>query len=141
MFTNGCFDLLHAGHLQLLTQAARLGDRLVVAVDRDASVWRLKGPGRPVLDEKARTSLLGALDVVDAVVVFDDDLLDVIDHVGPDVIVKGADYRGREVVGASLVKSRGGRIELVPLLEGYSTTGLVERVRAGEGERPGAVGL
>lgn len=130
VFTNGCFDLFHPGHLELLRRSAALGDRLVVAVDTDASVTRLKGVGRPVLDETARTNVIAAIDVVDAVVTFDDDLLELVDLVGPDVLVKGADYQGREVVGRDLVEARGGRVELIPLLVGHSTSSIVERLGA-----------
>lgn len=132
VFTNGCFDLFHPGHLELLRSAAQLGDRLVVAVDTDASVARLKGSGRPVLDETARTSIIAAIDVVDAVVTFDDDLLELIDVVVPDVLVKGADYDGKVVVGRDLVESRGGRVELVPLLDGHSTTSIVQRLASAD---------
>lgn len=128
VFTNGCFDLFHPGHLELLRQAAAFGDRLVVAVDSDSSVMRLKGPRRPVVDESTRTAILAALDMVDAVVVFDGDLLELIDDLQPDVLVKGADYRRDEVVGASLVEHRGGRVELVPLLGEHSTSSVLERI-------------
>lgn len=130
VFTNGCFDLFHAGHLELLRHAAALGDRLVVAVDSDESVRRLKGPARPLMAEAERTSILAALDVVDAVVTFDDDLVELVDTVRPDVLVKGADYAGREVVGSSIVEARGGVVVLVPLLSGHSTTAIVDRVRS-----------
>lgn len=128
VFTNGCFDLFHPGHLELLRHAARLGDRLVVAVDADPSVRRLKGEGRPVIDEAARTQIISAIDVVDEVVVFDGDLLELIDQLAPDVLVKGADYLDRPVVGRELVEGRGGSVELVPLLEGHSTTSIVQRL-------------
>jgi D-beta-D-heptose 7-phosphate kinase/D-beta-D-heptose 1-phosphate adenosyltransferase len=128
VFTNGCFDLFHPGHLELLRRAALLGDRLVVAVDADPSVRRLKGEGRPVIDEAARTQIISAIDVVDEVVVFDGDLLELLDQLAPDVLVKGADYVDRPVVGRELVEARGGRVELVPLLEGHSTTSIVQRL-------------
>lgn len=128
VFTNGCFDLFHPGHLELLRRAAAFGDRLVVAVDSDSSVRRLKGPRRPVVGEATRTAILAALDMVDAVVVFDGDLLELIDDVQPDVLVKGADYRRDQVVGTSLVEQRGGRVELVPLLGEYSTSSVLERI-------------
>ena len=131
VFTNGCFDLFHPGHMELLRRAASFGDRLVVGVDSDASVRRLKGPGRPVVEETTRTAVLAALEVVDAVVVFDGDLLELIDDLEPDVLVKGADYRDKEIVGASLVQDRGGRIELVPLLGDYSTSSVLERIAHG----------
>lgn len=139
VFTNGCFDLFHPGHLELLRRAATFGDRLVVAVDSDASVRRLKGSRRPVVDESTRTAILAALDMVDAVVVFDGDLLELIDDLQPDVLVKGADYRHDEVVGASLVEQRGGRVELVPLLGEHSTSSLLERIDV-SGATPSGVG-
>lgn len=128
VFTNGCFDLFHPGHLELLRRASMLGDRLVVAVDSDASVRRLKGPRRPVVEESMRTAIIAALGMADAVVVFDGDLLELIDDLQPDVLVKGADYRPDEVVGRSLVENRGGRLELVPLLGDYSTSSVLKRI-------------
>lgn len=135
VFTNGCFDLLHPGHLHLLHRAAALGDRLVVAVDSDPSVRRLKGSRRPQLNENERARMVAALDVVDAVVVFDEDLVELIVRVQPSVLVKGADYRGRSVVGAEQVEAEGGRVELVPLLEGHSTSAMLDAM-----DRPARVG-
>lgn len=128
-FTNGCFDLFHRGHLQLLRQAAELGDRLVVAVDTDASVRGLKGPDRPVIGQSDRADIVGALPFVDAVVLFDSGLEALIADVRPDVLVKGADYLDRDVVGRDLVESSGGRVELIPLLERRSTSAIVGRLR------------
>jgi D-beta-D-heptose 7-phosphate kinase/D-beta-D-heptose 1-phosphate adenosyltransferase len=129
-FTNGVFDLLHRGHLHSLEQAKRRVDRLVVGVNSDASVKRLKGPDRPVQDENARAAVLAALRSVDLVVVFGEDTPeDLIRAVKPDVIFKGADYADREIPGAEFVRSYGGTVELLPLLDGYSTTGTVAKVR------------
>jgi len=130
VFTNGCFDLLHAGHVTYLEQARRLGDALVVGLNTDRSVRALKGPTRPVIHEADRARVLAALEAVDAVVVFDEDTpLALIEALRPDVLVKGDDYREEQVVGAAEVKSWGGRVALVPVVPGRSTTGIVSRLR------------
>jgi D-beta-D-heptose 7-phosphate kinase/D-beta-D-heptose 1-phosphate adenosyltransferase len=129
--TNGCFDLLHAGHLSLLGHAARLGDVLLLAINSDASVRRLKGPERPLVPQAERAALLAALTFVDAVTIFDEDTpLEVLSIVKPHVLVKGGDYKPSEVVGRELVESSGGRVEIVPLTPEKSTSSLVERIRA-----------
>lgn len=131
VFTNGCFDIIHAGHVHLLRAAAKLGDILIVAINTDDSVRRLKGEGRPVHTESDRAIVLGELESVGAVVLFDEDTpIRLIETVKPDVLVKGADYAGREVVGREIVEAAGGRVELVDLLDGRSTTGAIERIRA-----------
>lgn len=131
VFTNGCFDILHAGHLDVLERAATFGDRLVVGLNGDASVRRLKGDERPVNDQVFRSRMLACLSMVDAVVIFDEDTpRQLIEALGPDVLVKGGDYRAEDVVGAEAVMASGGRVEIVPLTEGYSTTGLIARIRA-----------
>ena len=133
VFTNGCFDLLHPGHISLLRQAAALGDRLVVGLNSDASVRRLKGPERPVQGEKNRALLLAALQVVDAVILFEEDTPEQLIHaVVPDVLVKGGDYSLENVVGADFVLQRGGMVHLVDLVEGCSTTGLVCKMLGGQ---------
>ncbi|HIC21829.1 MAG TPA: D-glycero-beta-D-manno-heptose 1-phosphate adenylyltransferase [Planctomycetes bacterium] len=132
VFTNGCFDLLHAGHLQLIETARAFGDTLVVGINSDASVSRLKGPERPFLPATERARLLGALACVDHVVVFDQDTPEaILSELLPDVLVKGADYKIDEVVGREVVEAAGGRVELVTLKPGASTTGLIERIRRG----------
>jgi D-beta-D-heptose 7-phosphate kinase / D-beta-D-heptose 1-phosphate adenosyltransferase len=129
--TNGCFDLLHAGHLALLGHAARLGDVLVLAINSDASVRRLKGPERPLVPQAERAALLAALTFVDAVTVFDEDTpLEVLQIIRPQVLVKGGDYKPSEVVGRELVESAGGRVEIVPLTPEKSTSSLLERIRS-----------
>lgn len=129
VFTNGCFDLLHPGHIALIRAAARQGDKLVVALNSDASVRRLKGPDRPIQNEQARAMLLGALRDVDAVLIFDEDTpLETIMALRPDVLVKGADYKEEDVVGGSFVKTYGGRVALVDLVNGQSTTSIVNRI-------------
>ena len=128
VFTNGCFDILHVGHIRLLEEARRQGDRLVVAVNSDASVRRLKGPARPIVGQAERARVLAALSAVDAVVVFEEDTpLRLIEATRPDVLVKGGDYTEEEVVGAREVRVWGGRVELIPLVPGTSTTRLISQ--------------
>lgn len=132
-FTNGCFDLLHRGHLYSLEQAARRVDRLVVAVNSDGSTKRLKGAGRPVQDEATRAAVIGALRSVDLVVIFAEDTpVASIEALAPDVLFKGSDYREDEVAGGAFVKANGGRVELLPLLPGHSTTATVGRLKRPE---------
>jgi len=131
VFTNGCFDIIHPGHVDLLRRARQLGDVLVVAINSDSSVQRLKGPSRPVFPEDERAEILRALDVVDYVCTFDEDTpLEAILAIRPDVLVKGADYRKDEVVGGSFVESCGGRVHLATLREGFSTTRILQRLGA-----------
>lgn len=132
VFTNGVFDLLHPGHVELLEAARREGDALVVGLNSDASARRLgKGSERPVNAEAARARVLAALGAVDCVVLFDEDTpLRLIQALAPDVLVKGADYSRDRIVGADWVESRGGRVVRVPVVAGFSTTALVERLRA-----------
>lgn len=126
VFTNGCFDLLHIGHVVLLDDARREGDRLIVGINSDASVSRLKGPSRPIVPEHARARVLAALAAVDAVVVFDEATpLELMIALRPDVIVKGGDYVAEDIVGAREVRSWGGRVKIVPFVEGFSTTQLI----------------
>jgi D-beta-D-heptose 7-phosphate kinase/D-beta-D-heptose 1-phosphate adenosyltransferase len=128
VFTNGCFDLLHIGHVTLLDDARREGDRLILGINSDASVSRLKGPSRPIVPEHARARVLAALAAVDAVVVFDEPTpLELMVALRPDVIVKGGDYVADEIVGAAEVRSWGGRVKIVPFVEGFSTTQIIAR--------------
>lgn len=128
-FTNGCFDIMHAGHISLLVDAASRCDRLIVGLNTDASVRGLKGPSRPVNAEFDRANVLAALSMVDAVVLFDEETpLHLIRRFQPDVLMKGADYTKEQVVGWELVESYGGRVELIPLKQGYSTTGLIQKM-------------
>jgi D-beta-D-heptose 7-phosphate kinase/D-beta-D-heptose 1-phosphate adenosyltransferase len=130
-FTNGCFDVLHAGHVQYLQEARAQADVLVIGLNSDGSVRALKGPDRPVNPESARAVVLAALQAVDYLTVFHETTpAELIRTLRPDVLVKGADYRKDEVVGAEFVESYGGRVHLAPLREGFSTTGLLERMRA-----------
>ena len=131
VFTNGVFDLVHPGHVDLLEKARAEGDHLVVGVNSDASVRRLgKGTERPLVPEAARARVLAGLAAVDCVVLFDEDTpLALITALGPDVLVKGADYALDQIVGADVVQARGGRVVRVPLVAGFSTTSIVERLR------------
>jgi len=132
VFTNGCFDILHAGHIRLLHAAADEGERLVVGLNSDSSVKRIKGTHRPILPQQDRAALLAALGCVDMVVIFEDDTpLSLIEALRPDVLVKGADYSRESVVGHELVEGWGGRVVLTPLVENLSTTGIVEKVKSG----------
>jgi len=139
VFTNGCFDLLHSGHLSLLENAARLGDVLVLAINSDESVRRLKGPERPLVPQAERAALLAALSFVDAVTIFDEDTpLETLQALRPHVLVKGADYRPDQIVGRELVESYGGHVAVVPLVPEKSTSALVERIRGGGGKGVGS---
>lgn len=130
VLTNGVFDLLHPGHVDVLLAARREGDALLVAVNSDESVRRLKGPTRPVRAEADRVYVLAALSMVDAVVVFEQDTpLELIRKIEPDVLVKGGDYSEETVVGASEIRARGGRVVIVPLTPGHSTTAIVHKLR------------
>jgi D-beta-D-heptose 7-phosphate kinase/D-beta-D-heptose 1-phosphate adenosyltransferase len=132
VFTNGCFDLLHPGHVKLLGEARRQGDVLIVGLNSDASVCRLKGPGRPILSQSDRAQVLGGLDAVDFVVVFDEDTPEtLIELIRPHVLVKGGDYVEATVVGAPLVRSYGGEVVLIPLVEGRSTSSIMEKMKSG----------
>ena len=129
VFTNGCFDLLHPGHVSLLHQARHLGDRLIVGLNTDASIRRLKGEQRPILPGKDRAAILSALEDVDMVVFFDEDTpLNLIGQLKPDILVKGADYRVADVVGKSIVESYGGQVRLVDILQGHSTTAIARKL-------------
>jgi rfaE bifunctional protein nucleotidyltransferase chain/domain len=129
VFTNGCFDILHRGHIEYLSQANEKGNILVIGLNSDASVKRIKGEGRPVQDEQSRALILASLRFVDAVVLFDEDTpLELIKIVNPDVLVKGGDYTEETIVGADFVKANGGEVVVIPLVEGYSTSGILNQV-------------
>ncbi len=130
VFTNGCFDILHAGHVQYLAEAASLGDCLVVGLNTDESVRRLKGEGRPVNDESDRALVMSSLRVVDYVTLFDEDTpYNLIDLLKPDVLVKGGDYTVETIVGADIVQANGGKVVTIPLLEGRSTTNTINKMK------------
>ncbi len=123
VFTNGCFDILHRGHIEYLSKAHDLGDVLVIGLNTDDSVRRLKGEGRPAQDETSRALVLASLRIVEAVTLFGEDTpFDLIDFIKPDVLVKGGDYTEETIVGADIVKANGGQVVTIPLTEGYSTT-------------------
>lgn len=133
VFTNGCFDLLHPGHVRYLERARSLGDILVVAVNADESVRRIKGPSRPVLPESDRSEVVAALQCVDYVTVFAEDTpLEVIEQLRPDVLVKGGDWPKDKIVGRQSVEDRGGQVVTIDFEQGYSTTGIIERIRRTE---------
>ena len=130
VFTNGCFDLLHLGHLELLEQARRAGDVLIVGINSDASVTRLKGPGRPLIPAAERAETLLALEAVDRVVVYEQETpLGVIEALRPDVLVKGADWAIDAIVGKAVVEAAGGRVLRVELLPARSTSGLIDKIK------------
>jgi D-beta-D-heptose 7-phosphate kinase / D-beta-D-heptose 1-phosphate adenosyltransferase len=132
-FTNGCFDILHPGHVKVLTAARGACDRLIVGLNSDASVRRRKGEGRPVQDQLARSEVLAALEAVDLVAIFEEDTpIRLITQISPSVLVKGGDYTRAEVVGHEIVEAHGGEVLLVEILPGFSTTSLVDRARGGK---------
>ncbi len=129
VFTNGCFDILHLGHVDYLEKAASKGDKLIVALNTDASVSKLKGPTRPVNNEQARARIIAALSFVDAVVFFSEDTpLSLIKQLKPNVLVKGSDYKISNIVGADIVMQNGGKVETIELVDGYSTTNIINKI-------------
>lgn len=130
VFTNGCFDIIHLGHIDYLEKAREKGDRLIVGLNTDASVKILKGDNRPVNDEQSRARMLAALTFVDAVVLFSDETpLTLIETLAPDILVKGSDYLAENIVGADFVLKNGGAVATISLVEGYSTTTLIEKIK------------
>lgn len=130
VFTNGCFDLLHSGHLDSLLAAAEQGNRLIVGLNSDTSVKKLKGALRPIVTEQNRAFMLANLTYVDAVVIFEEDTpLELLRQTLPDVLVKGGDYKEEEVVGANLIKENKGKVVIIPLTEGFSTTSIIEKIK------------
>jgi len=130
-FTNGCFDIIHPGHIASLSDAAREADFLIVGLNSDASAKRLKGEGRPVMDEQSRATLLASLIMVDAVVIFEEDTpFELISLIQPDVLVKGGDYTIDQIVGAKEVIAAGGRVVINPIVPGFSTTGIIGKIRS-----------
>jgi rfaE bifunctional protein nucleotidyltransferase chain/domain len=131
VFTNGCFDILHLGHIDYLEKSRKLGTRLVVGLNTDASVKRLKGPERPLNNEYARARMLAALACTDAIILFDEATpLELITAISPDVLVKGSDYTVDKIVGADFVIEHGGSVKTIDLVQGYSTTGMIEKIKA-----------
>lgn len=132
VFTNGCFDILHLGHIDYLQRSAQLGDKLVVGLNTDASIKKLKGKNRPIQDQNSRLNILAALNCVDAVVLFNEDTpLELIKVVKPNILVKGADYQINQIVGAKEVKENGGEVKIISFLEGYSTSNIINKIKNG----------
>jgi len=130
VFTNGCFDILHLGHVDYLSKAADLGDVLIVGLNSDESIHRIKGSNRPILDQKSRAMTLASFSFITAVIVFEEDTpLGLIKIIQPDVLVKGSDYKSDEIVGADLVLARGGQTQTIPFVDGYSTTAIENKIR------------
>ena len=129
VFTNGCFDILHRGHVELLERAKRLGDIMIVALNSDSSVKKIKGEKRPILDEEDRAYIVASLKCVDAVCLFDEETpVEIIDKLKPDILVKGGDYKIDEIVGRESVHNVGGEVVTIPLIEGKSTKGIIEKI-------------
>lgn len=129
VFSNGCFDILHRGHVEYLSKAADLGDVLVIGLNTDASVRRLKGPSRPVNDEHSRAFVMAALEFVDAIVFFEEDTpYELIKFVQPDILVKGNDYKAEDIVGYDIVTAKGGKVITIELVEGFSTTNTIKKI-------------
>ena len=129
VFTNGCFDLFHLGHVNYLAKARDLGSKLIIGLNTDASVSRIKGPSRPVKDQKSRATILAAMQFVDAVIFFDEETpIDLITWVQPDVLVKGGDYTLEGIVGHEIVLENGGEVKNIPFVEGYSSSKLIEKI-------------
>lgn len=130
VFTNGCFDIVHLGHIDYLEKAKSLGDKLILGLNTDASVKRLKGETRPVVNEYARSRMMAAFEFIDAVILFDEPTpLEVIQEIQPDILVKGDDYVVETIVGADFVMGKGGEVKTIPLVKGYSTTSLIEKIK------------
>jgi rfaE bifunctional protein nucleotidyltransferase chain/domain len=130
VFTNGCFDIIHLGHVDYLEKASQLGQKLIVGLNADDSVKRLKGDNRPLNNQMARARILAAFEFVDGVVLFNEDTpKELISELLPDILVKGNDYLAENIVGADIVKANGGRVETISLVEGYSTTNIVEKIK------------
>ncbi len=130
VFTNGCFDIVHYGHVDYLAMAASLGNRMIVGLNSDRSVGNLKGEGRPVQNERSRALIMAAFQFVDAVVLFDEETpFELISFLQPDILVKGSDYAIDRIVGADIVLANGGRVETIDFVEGYSTTSIIQKIR------------
>ena len=137
VFTNGCFDILHPGHIDLLKRARKLGTKLVVGINSDRSVRSIKGAGRPLQDQEARRAVLSGLSMVDEVVIFDELTPEnLIKQIKPDVLVKGGDWPGDQIVGREEVEAAGGRVVSIHIVPGYSTSAILRKIREGFGEKP-----
>jgi len=132
VFTNGCFDILHKGHLEVLAKTADLGNRLIIGLNSDSSIKNLKGRNRPIVDENSRAILLAALSFVDAVILFSEQTpLNLIAEIKPDILAKGGDYKITEIVGHEVVQQNGGEVITIPLIEGFSSTNIIDKIQNG----------
>ena len=130
VFTNGCFDIIHKGHIEVLARSADLGDKLIIGLNSDQSIQKLKGEDRPIIDEQARAILLASLEFVDAVVIFSEDTpLKLISALLPDVLAKGGDYEIETIVGHEIVQQNGGKVKLVPFVDGFSSTTIIDKIK------------
>mgnify|MGYP001180262111 FL=1 len=130
VFTNGCFDIIHRGHIEVLAQTADLGDRLIIGLNSDSSIQKLKGEDRPIIDQQARAILLAALSFVDAVILFPEDTpINLISTLLPDVLAKGGDYEIEIIVGHEIVQNNGGKVILVPFVDGFSSTTIIDKIK------------
>ena len=130
VFTNGCFDIIHRGHIEVLARAADLGDKLIVGLNTDASIQKLKGKDRPIIQENSRAILLAALDFIDAIVLFSEETpLDLINTIKPDILAKGGDYKIDTIVGHEIVKENGGEVILIPFVDGFSSTNIINKIK------------
>ena len=130
VFTNGCFDLVHKGHIEILAKSSDLGNKLIVGLNSDISIKKIKGKDRPIIDEKSRAFLLASISFIDAVVLFNEDTpLNLISSIKPDVLVKGGDYNISEIVGQNIVKKNDGEIVLIPFVDGFSSTGIIDKIK------------
>ncbi|MCY1634449.1 D-glycero-beta-D-manno-heptose 1-phosphate adenylyltransferase [Marinifilum sp. D737] len=130
VFSNGCFDIIHRGHLEYLASAASMGNKMIIGLNSDSSTQRLKGPTRPIIDEYSRALLLASLGFVDMVILFEEDTpYNLIDFVQPDILVKGSDYKAEDIVGYDIVKAKGGEIKTLDFIEGFSSTGIIKKIQ------------
>ena len=130
VFTNGCFDLIHLGHLEILARSADLGDKLVVAINSDMSIKKIKGNLRPIIEEDSRAKQLAAIEFIDAVILFNEDTPhNLISSINPDIITKGGDYKKNDVIGKELMNKKAGEVVIIPLTQGYSTTSILEKIK------------
>ena len=130
VFTNGCFDLIHLGHLEILARSADLGDKLIVGINSDMSIKKIKGNSRPIIEEDSRAKQLAAIEFIDAVVLFNEDTpYDLINILKPDVLTKGGDYKKNDIVGNQLINKEQGEVVIIPLTQGYSTTSILEKIK------------
>jgi rfaE bifunctional protein nucleotidyltransferase chain/domain len=130
VFTNGCFDLIHRGHIEVLAQTADLGDKLIIGLNSDVSIKKLKGESRPIIDENSRAILLASLSFVDAIVLFSEETpLNLISNLNPDILAKGGDYKINTIVGHEIIRKNGGEVILVPFVEGFSSSNIIDKIK------------